>query len=84
MHLSYSLDQLKIANLFRLIGASVVTLCELLDYIVMHCLASCRRRKKDEGDTNSSQVEFHHHDRLGNKIDFNHHDQLANKMAIYE
>ena len=72
------------SNIFCLLGASVVTLCELLDYIVMHCLSSCRRREKDGIDTNSSQVEFHHHDSLGNKIDFNHHDQLANKMAIYE
>ena len=69
---------------YLFLGASVVTFCELLDYVVMHCLASCRRRKKGDADPTSSQVEFNHHDSLGSKIHFNHHDQLAKKMAIYE
>ena len=45
--------------ILTLSGASVVTLCELLDYIVMHCVAGFRRRKRtDNVDAFSSQTEL--------------------------
>ena len=37
------------------VGASVVTLCELLDYIVMHCMVGCKRRNRNDVTSFSNQ-----------------------------
>ena len=47
-------------SIFSSTGASVVTLCELLDYIVMHCLAGCKRRKRNDVKSFNNQMNEQH------------------------
>ena len=37
----------------------MVTVCELLDYLVMHCVAECAHRNKSDVSSNTGETDLH-------------------------